>query len=187
MRRCKKEVKKFKSAVIAVVGSKNSGKTATTEVIIRGLTKRGYKVAAVKHIPHKEFTIDTAHKDTWRFAKSGAVTIVSLAPKEIATIEKTDTSNISLNEILKKCRENDFVVIEGFRKLLGKNKAIPKIVAVKSAGEALEASKIFKPIIAFTGPYPTGELALDVPYINVLREEEKIVDVIEKTFKKLEV
>ena len=174
----------METTVVAVVGGKNSGKTATIETITRELTKRGYKVAAVKHVPEKDFTIDTKDKDTWRFAQSGAKTVVSVASHEIATIEKKDTSSLSLKEILEKCMGNDIVLIEGFRKLLGKNEKVPKIVAVKSAEEAREASKTFKPIIAFTGPYSTAELALNAPYIDILRESTKIADVVEGVIRK---
>ena len=171
-----------KPAVIAVVGSKSSGKTTTIEALTRELTKRGYKVAAVKHIPEPNFTMDTAGKDTWRFAKSGAKTIISMASNEIATIEKTE-GNFTLNEILKKCENHDFALIEGFRNLVGENKAIPKIVTVKSAEEVLEAQKIFSPIIAFTGPYIPKNLQTKIPYVDVIKNPEKIADIAEAVAK----
>ncbi|MDQ7032752.1 MAG: molybdopterin-guanine dinucleotide biosynthesis protein MobB, partial [Desulfonauticus sp.] len=70
--------------VIAVLGRKSSGKTTTIEVLTKELVKKGYKIAAIKHIPEKNFTIDTEGKDTWRFAQSGATKIISIASKEIA-------------------------------------------------------------------------------------------------------
>ncbi len=173
-----------KPTVIAVVGSKSSGKTTVIETLTEELTKRGYKVAAVKHIPEKDFTIDTKGKDTWRFAKAGAKTVVGIAPMEISTIEKADTSGLSLEDIVKRCLGNDIVIIEGFRKLLGENLKVPKIATVKSAKEALEASKTFKPIIAFTGPYMTKGLVLNAPYIDVLRDKEKIADIVEEIVRK---
>ncbi|UCF45147.1 MAG: molybdopterin-guanine dinucleotide biosynthesis protein B, partial [Candidatus Bathyarchaeota archaeon] len=101
--------------IIAVVGSKKSGKTTTTENLIRELTERGYKVAAIKHISEADFTIDIAGKDTWKFAKAGAKTIISIAANEIATIEKGITESVSLETLLKKCRGNDVVLIEGLK------------------------------------------------------------------------
>ena len=169
----------MKMKVFAVVGSKSSGKTTTIEVLTRELTKRGYKVAVVKHIPEPSFTIDREGKDTWRFAQSGAKTIVSVASGEIATIEKLSATDLSLEEILQKCKSADLVFLEGFRKLVGDNPNVLKIVAVKSAAEAFEASKTFKPILAFAGPYSTETLNLNVPYINVLKNCE-IVDMVEK-------
>lgn len=170
----------MKTTVIAVIGSKSSGKTTTIEVLTRELTKRGYKVAAVKHIPKPDFTMDREGKDTWRFARSGAKTIISVAPREIATIQKVDAQGFSLEEILQKCKGNDLVFLEGFRRLVDKNQNIPKIVAVKSTEEALEASKNFEPILAFTGPCATETLNLKVPYISVLENSEKIADLVEK-------
>lgn len=166
--------------VVAVIGSKSSGKTTTIEVLIRELTRRGYRVAAIKRIPEKDFTIDLENKDTWRFAQSGAKTVVSVAPNEIATIQKLRTSALPLKEILAKCQGNDIVLVEGFRSLVGCDENIPKIVTVKSADEAMQASEIFKPIIAFTGPCPTIKLDLKVPYIDVFKESTKIADVVEE-------
>lgn len=167
--------------VVAIVGSKSSGKTTTIEILTRELTRKGYKIAAVKHIPEPNFTIDTKGKDTWRFAKSGAKTIVSVASYEIATIEKVDEQSFSLEKILEKCKGNDIVLLEGFKEILSKKKSIQKIVVVKSEKEALEALKSFKPILAFTGPYSTENLKLKIPYVDVLKDPEKIGEIIEKT------
>lgn len=173
-----------KPTVIAVVGSKSSGKTTVIETLTEELTKRGYKVAAIKHIPEKDFTIDTKGKDTWRFAKAGAKTVVGIAPIEIFTIEKAETSSLSLEDIVERCLGNDIAIIEGFRKLLGENVKVPKIVTVKSAEEVLEASKTFKPIIAFTGPYSIKEMALNAPYIDVLKDKEEIANIVEEIVRK---
>lgn len=174
----------MKTTVIAVVGSKSSGKTTTIEVLTKELTKRGYKVAAVKHIPEPNFTMDREGKDTWRFAQSGAETIVSVASNEIVTIEKVDVKIFSLKQILQRCKSHDIVFLEGFRKLVSINRDVQKIVAVKSAEEALEAVKTFDPVLAFTGPHSTENLNLKVPYINVLKNPEKIADLVEKVARK---
>ncbi len=174
----------MKTTVIAVVGSKSSGKTTTIEILTKELTRRGYKVAAIKHIPEPNFTIDSAGKDTWRFAQSGAKTIISVASNEVASIEKVNEEGFSLKRILKKCQGNDIVIIEGFRKIVGKMKDIPKIVTAKSREEALEALEAFKPILAFTGPYSTENLNLKIPYVDVLKNPKKIADIVEKKFRK---
>jgi molybdopterin-guanine dinucleotide biosynthesis protein B len=166
--------------VIAVVGSKSSGKTTTIEALTSELTKRGYKIAVVKHVPEPEFTIDTKGKDTWRFAQSGAKTIISVALNEIATIEKVKTKNFPLKEILQKCRGHDIVFLEGFRKFVGKKKDIPKIVVIKSVKEALEATENFEPVLAFTGSCSTKNLNLKIPYVNVFKKPKKIADIVEK-------
>ncbi|MEM3696892.1 MAG: molybdopterin-guanine dinucleotide biosynthesis protein B [Candidatus Bathyarchaeia archaeon] len=172
-----------KPLIIAVVGSKSSGKTTTIETLTRELTKRGYKIAAIKHIPEPNFTIDHAGKDTWRFAQSGAKTIISIASNEMAIIEKTSTENFSLKEILKKCEGHDIIFIEGFRKFVGEDKEIYKIVVIKSAEEASEAIRNFKPILAFTGPYSTEAVYPEIPYVDFSSNPEKIADIVERAVK----
>jgi molybdopterin-guanine dinucleotide biosynthesis protein MobB len=170
--------------VIALVGSKKSGKTTTLENLIKELTERGYKVAAIKHIAEPDFTIDTAGKDTWKFAKAGAKTIVSMAANEIATIEKGTTESLSLEKLLKKCRGNDIVLIESFKKQVALKKNISKIVVTKSKKEATNALQTFKPILVFSGPYSTETLGFTAPYADGLRNPKKLADLIEKAILK---
>ena len=170
--------------VTALVGSKKSGKTTTLENLIKELTERGYKVAAIKHIAEPDFTIDTAGKDTWKFAKAGAKTIISMAANEITTIEKGTTKSVSLEKLLKKCRGNDIVFIESFKKLVALKKNIPKIVITESTKKAIDALKNFKPVLAFSGPYSTEALGLAVPYADELKNPQKLASIIEKAMLK---
>jgi len=164
---------------IAVVGTKKSGKTTTIENLTRELVKRGYKVAAIKHI-NEDFTVDTAGKDTWRYSQAGAKTIVAKGPNQIVTIEKT-TQNTPLTALLKKCTGNHIVFIEGLKKIVAQNKKIPKIAVVKSKTEAENALKTYKPIIAFSGPYNTTTSYPQVPYANALTNPQKLTNIIQKT------
>jgi molybdopterin-guanine dinucleotide biosynthesis protein MobB len=163
---------------IAVVGTKKAGKTTTIEILIRELSKRGYAVAAIKHIPEPDFSVDTPGKDTWRYAQAGAKTIVSVAEKEIATIEKI-CKKPSLMKLIRECSGNDIVFIEGLKKTIQQNCKIPKIVVTKSKSEAEKTLKIYNPIIAFTGPYDTFELKLTIPYVNAMADAKKLADIIE--------
>lgn len=168
--------------MIAVLGSKNSGKTATIEALIRELTSRGYKVAAVKHIPEKGFTIDTAGKDTWRFAKAGAETILAVSEKEIAVIRKVDTSKLTLKEMVQNCENNaSIIVLEGFRSLVGRDEQVLKIVAVKSKPEATFALDTYTPVIALTGKLPSGNfIETGTPYFNIEKDMGKLADLVER-------
>ena len=85
--------------VIAVVGTKNSGKTTTIEYLVSELTKRGHRITVIKHISKPDFTIDTPGKDTWKFAKAGAKTIISVAQNEVAKIEKIKLENFQVKQI----------------------------------------------------------------------------------------
>jgi len=170
--------------VMAVVGTKRSGKTTTIENLTKELTKRGYKVAVIKHISEPDFTIDTPGKDTWRYAQAGAKTTIIAATNETTTIEKT-TINPPLETLLKKCTNNDIVFIEGMKKIVAQNKKIPKIAVVKSKTEAENATETYKPILAFSGPYNTTTRYPSILYANALTNPQKLTDTIEKTtFKK---
>jgi len=166
---------------IAVVGTKKSGKTTTIENLTRELTKRGYKVAAIKHINEPNFTVDTPGKDTWRYQQAGAKTIVAMGPNQTVTIEKTTTP---LTALLEKCQSNDITFIEGFKKTVAQNKTIPKIAVTKNKTEAENALKTYKPIIAFTGPFNTITLNPNIPYANAQANPQKLADTIEKALLK---
>ena len=176
----------MKTRVIAVIGNKKSGKTTTIEKMIQELTKRGYKVAAIKHVSEPNFTIDTSEKDTWKFAQAGAKTIIIAAANETATIEKIPSRNLSLEALLKKCRGNHVVFIEGLKKLVATEKNVPKIVTAKSMKEARNALESFKPILAFSGPYNTETLDFETPYVNALKNPEKLANIIEEKLLKEE-
>jgi len=165
---------------IAVVGTKKSGKTTTIENLTRELTKKGYKVATIKHI-NEDFTIDTPGKDTWRYRQAGANTIVATGPKQTVTIEKTTPP---LTVLLQKCHDNDIVFIEGFKKTVAQNPTIPKIAVTKNQTEAENAHKTYNPIIAFTGPYNTTTLNPNILYANAQTNPKKLTNTIEKTILK---
>ena len=173
-------MKNLKPQVIAVVGTKKSGKTTTIENLIKELTRRGYKVAVIKNVPEPNFTIDTPGKDTWRYAQAGASTIVSASAKEIATIEKTSLETITLNALLKKCKDNDIVFIEGLKQKIAKKHDIHKIAVVKSMDEALTATETYKPILAFSGAYSTENLNFETPYADSMKDAEKLANIIEE-------
>lgn len=167
--------------IIAVVGSRQSGKTTAIETIIQGLAKRGRRVAAIKHIPEADFTMDTEQKDTWRYTRSGAQTVATVAPHEIAIIKKVDTAKLSLDQITRIFENNfDLLILEGFRKLVEKEPTVQKIIATKTMEEVLDASKHYKPILAFVGPLSSQATKLQIPYINPFQEPEKLVDLVEE-------
>jgi len=170
--------------VIPVVGGKKTGKTNTIELLVKDLTRRGYKVAVAKHIPESDFTIDTEGKDTWRFALAGAKVVVGVSSDEVAIIEKAHTADFSLDDILQKCGNVDIVFLEGFRKLATLDKRFPKIVVAKSAEDVAEAVATFEPILAFAGSYNAERDYPATLYVDVLRNPKKLADVVEKLVEK---
>jgi molybdopterin-guanine dinucleotide biosynthesis protein B len=166
---------------VAVVGSRKSGKTATVEILVRGLTERGYRVATAKHIPEAGFTIDTAGKDTWRHAEAGARTVVSVAPKEVAVIKKVDTTKYDLGAIIEEFRNSmDIIVLEGFSTLIAKNPHVAKIVAIKANEEIPQAFTRFEPILAFAGSTATKDVKLKISYVDREKEPDKLIQLVEE-------
>jgi molybdopterin-guanine dinucleotide biosynthesis protein B len=168
----------LKPKVIAIVGGKKVGKTTTTENLIAEFTKRGYKVAAIKHISEPNWTIDTPGKDTYRFAQHGAKTIIVVGKDELVTIEKGSTEEIPLSALLRKAKGYDIVLTEGFKKTVAKKTAIPKIAVVTNKEEAETALENYRSILAFSGPYNPQNPK--IPYINGLTETQKLVDLAER-------
>lgn len=168
----------MKPKVIAIVGGKKVGKTTTTENLIAELTKRGCRVAAVKHISEPDWTIDTPGKDSYRFAQKGAKTVIVVGKDELVTIEKGSTEEIPISAILKKAEDCDIVLTEGFKKTVAKKSSIPKIAVVTSKEEAKKALETYRPILAFSGPCNPGNPK--IPYLNGLTEVAKLADLAEK-------
>lgn len=165
--------------VIAVLGSKKSGKTTTIEALVKGLTSVGYSVAAVKHVSEPDFTIDTRGKDTWRYAQAGANTVVTVSSRELAIIRKIDFSELSFQRIISECQDDaDVVFLEGFRSLVEYEPKVFKIVAVKTFEEAVEASKRFNSIIAFTGSGAVKAEGLGIPIVDALKQPKALVETV---------
>ena len=167
--------------VIAVVGSRRSGKTTTTEAIVKGLTSKGYRVATAKHIHQPDFTIDTEGRDTWRHAKAGAHTVVAVSDNELTTIKKVDTAKFALNDIISNCRNNtDVIVIEGFRRLVAQDLTVPKVVTARNKDQIDEALRVFKPILAFSSPLREKDIGTpQIPSVDVKRESKKLTEIID--------
>jgi molybdopterin-guanine dinucleotide biosynthesis protein MobB len=169
----------FNRVIIAVVGSSKSGKTTAVEALLKGLTKRGYTVASAKRIPEPEFTIDTKGKDTWRHAKSGASTVLSVAPNELAAIKKVDTTNYSLEQVIAEIPEEvDIIITEGFKSLVGPNASVPKLVTAKSVNEISAAMERYKNILAFVTSVPSGKVETEIPFVNAVKEPERLVELV---------
>jgi len=138
--------------LIAVLGTKNSGKTSLVEYFVERFVRDGYRVAAVKHIHHR-FTIDTENKDTWRMARRGAEIVASISPNELAIMfHKVENQwEYSLQKLLKILDDEglDLVVFEGFHMLLGGRTDVYKIITVKNSDDAAMFLQTLKqPVLA---------------------------------------
>ncbi len=169
----------FNRVLIAVVGSSESGKTTAIESLIKGLIEHGYTVASAKRIHEPDFTIDAEGKDTWRQANAGASVVLSVAPKELAIIKKIETRNYALEQLIAEIPdEPDIIIIEGFKSLVGQDMTIPKIVATKTDQEISEALEKYSNILAFIGYIPKQKKKIEIPFIDIITEPEKLVELV---------
>jgi len=101
--------------IISIVGKSDSGKTTLIEKLVPELTRRGYRIATVKHDVHG-FEVDREGKDSWRHKKAGAHTVVISSPKKVALIRDVER-DLSLMEIRDKLiRDVDLVLSEGYKR-----------------------------------------------------------------------
>jgi molybdopterin-guanine dinucleotide biosynthesis adapter protein len=68
--------------LFGIVGWKNSGKTTLVSRLIAELTRRGMKVAAVKHA-HHGFDVDQPGRDSYKFRESGAREVAVISDRRV--------------------------------------------------------------------------------------------------------
>lgn len=109
--------------VIAVSGVKNSGKTTFLEKVVADLTKKGYKVAVIKHDGH-DFVPDVEGTDTDRLRKAGACGCGIFSDKKWMVVK--EEPKISEKKLIHFFPDADVILLEGF-----KNSDYPKIEIVR--------------------------------------------------------
>jgi molybdopterin-guanine dinucleotide biosynthesis adapter protein len=99
--------------VISIVGKSSSGKTTFLEKLIREISRRGYKVATIKH-SHHSISFDDPSKDSWRHARAGAVATMVSSTTEIQII-KPIPRELTTWELARYLGEDyDIILTEGF-------------------------------------------------------------------------
>lgn len=105
-------------------GFSGAGKTTLIEGVIPCLTRRGLRVALIKHA-HHDFDIDHPGKDSWRHRKAGCAEVVVASRNRIALMRELPADSSSppglemLTQMLAPC---DLVLVEGY-----KHAPIPKL------------------------------------------------------------
>jgi len=154
---------RLKLPVVAVLGYKDSGKTAVVEGIVKELTKRGYQVATAKHVNLKGFSMDIKGKDTWRHSSAGANPVVSVSDLETAILIKNGEENFSLDKLSKFVSEADTIVLEGFSQLVLNDEHVGKIFCIRNRQEyETYRQKARGEVIAFCCRQPLGRPILRI-------------------------
>jgi molybdopterin-guanine dinucleotide biosynthesis protein B len=101
--------------IVSIVGKSDSGKTTLIEKLVPELTRRGHRIATVKHDVHG-FEVDREGKDSWRHKKAGAHTVVISSPQKAAVIRDVER-DLNLAEIRDKLiRDVDLILSEGYKR-----------------------------------------------------------------------
>ncbi|MDA8127033.1 MAG: molybdopterin-guanine dinucleotide biosynthesis protein B [Deltaproteobacteria bacterium] len=100
--------------IVSIVGKSHSGKTTLIEKLIAELTRRGRRVATIKHNRHG-FEIDHEGKDSWRHKRAGAVITVVASPERVAVIEDAP-KDYEIAELRDRyIRDADLILVEGYK------------------------------------------------------------------------
>ncbi len=100
--------------VVTLIGRSGSGKTTLMEGLIPELSRRGYRIATVKHHSHSGFEVDQEGKDSWRHARAGSVHVIIAAPDKIASYRRLQ-KELTLADIVQEVQEADLILVEGYR------------------------------------------------------------------------
>lgn len=137
--------------VIGIAGWKKSGKTTLTVRLIEEFTRRGLKVASIKHA-HHEFQIDDQETDSARHRRAGAGEVVVIGGKRWAMVhELKDEPEPNLEEVFTWLSPSDLIIVEGY-----KSADIPKIEARRSVQQDRRHLAVDDPtIIAIASDHET--------------------------------
>ena len=114
--------------LIGVAGWKNSGKTTLAVRLIEEFTRRGLRVASVKHA-HHAFQIDDGETDSARHRRAGSQQVAIVSSQRWALVtELAGTPEPDFADVLASLAPCDLVIVEGY-----KSAAIPKIEARRLA------------------------------------------------------
>ncbi len=160
---------------LTFIAHSGTGKTTLLEKLIAELTRRGWRIGALKHDAHK-FEIDHEGKDSLRLTRAGAAVTAISSPAKTAIIYQHEQAP-GLEELLKPFHgEVDIVLTEGFKQSL-----LPKI--------EVHRAELNRPLISrseYNDPTLIGvasdtRLEIDVPCFDI-NDFTPLVTFIEETF-----
>ena len=101
--------------VLCFVGESGVGKTQVLVSLVAELSRRGYRVATIKHVGDHDFDAGHPGKDSWRYAEPGSDAVAISSPRRLAILRKT-RDETPLEEIVSGLGPNfDLVLAEGYK------------------------------------------------------------------------
>lgn len=97
--------------IIAVVGTKNTGKTTLVTKIVAELVERGFNVGTVKHTHHQ---FDLPERDTGKHKAAGAEVVAGIGSETFISMKDSmDLEKVLL--MMKFMKDLDIIVVEGLK------------------------------------------------------------------------
>lgn len=160
--------------IIGIAGWKKSGKTTLAVRLISEFTRRGLKVASVKHA-HHAFQVDDGETDSARHRRAGAQQVAIVSNRRWAVInELAGAPEPNFEEVIGWLEPCDLVVVEGY-----KSAPIPKIEARRQQSLTRRPLAIDDPmVIAIASDHVVEDSALPVFSLDDIGA---IADFIERT------
>lgn len=119
--------------LIGIAGWKNSGKTTLVGRLVAALSRRGLRLATIKHSHHELRPHDGA-TDGERHARAGAAIVAVVTPTQWELAGEPQSGAVpTLEELAKRLGPADLVLVEGF-----KAAPIPKIEVRRLASATRE-------------------------------------------------
>ena len=161
-----------KVPIIGIAGWKKSGKTTLTVRLVEEFTRRGLKVATVKHA-HHAFQIDDGETDSARQRRAGAgqVAVVSGARCAVVT-ELNGGPEPNFEEVIAALEPADLIIVEGY-----KSAPIPKIEARRLQSFTRRSLADEDPnVIAIAADHPVEHADVPVFSLDDIKELADLVD-----------
>lgn len=98
--------------IVAISGTKNTGKTTLITRLIPQFAKRGLKTAVIKHDGH-DFEADVAGTDSWLHKQAGAFGTAVFSSKKFMIVKEQPHTKES--ELIAMFPEADVILLEGFK------------------------------------------------------------------------
>jgi len=147
--------------IFGIVGWKNHGKTYLMVRLVAELTRRGYRIATVKHA-HHDFDIDHEGTDSWRHRQAGAHAVAVVSSRRFALMrELGGEGEPSLMQIIDTLPPCDLVLVEGY-----KREAHDKLEVRRQEGREGQALYISDPhIVAIASD--TEQIKVNLPCFDI--------------------
>lgn len=160
--------------LIGVIGGKHSGKTTIIEHLVTELKSRGYTVGVIKEMVRIN-TLDTPAKETGRYRRAGAETVVAVPRDETVFFI---SRRLKISEVLPRLEGLDYVFLEGFE-----SEAFPKIIAAKTVDEAqqyFDSSAIaISGLISDSKSEISKVSSMKIPLLSSFKDIKKLVELVE--------